>query len=158
MANGYGFERYPMGGTPDARRVGAMLAPQQQPAPAVAVAPAGEMAATGGDGTGTPGLRLAPPNLATMPSQGSSNPTARPETLTVDGDFDPATEHSEAATATAVADMLRRTDGGASGQGQVQNAAPASPLQAYQLQRMGLSPAEIEFMTMGGALKGTPGV
>lgn len=203
MANGYGFQSYPEGPTPDPKRVGQILAEKaamraasggdsygddgsddSDTAPLMSGAPSGgpgfgndllgavaqqvdayassdrgtltqgRLVATGGDGSGTPGVETPPPPLSAMATQSSSNMTARPETQTVDGDYDPAVEHSASATAAALGDAQRRTTGGASGKGKVQNPSPATPLQGYQFQRMGLSPAEIAFFQQGGAIKG----
>lgn len=198
MANGYGFQSYPTGPTPDPKRVGQILAEKAaqraaspgdydadeaggpsdqdtddgaqgfgsdllagvaQQVNALASSDRGTPAQgmlmpTGGDGSGTPGIETTPPPLATMATQVGSNMTARPATVTVDGDYDPSTEHSASATAAALEDAQRRTTGGVSGKGKVQNPSPATPLQAYQLQRMGLSPAEIALLQQGGALKG----
>ena len=202
MANGYGFQSYPEGPTPDPKRVGQILAekaaqraasggdydndggdtegPGDSDAAPAGGAPSfgndllgavaqqvnayassdrgtltqGRLAPTGGDGSGTPGVETPPPPLSAMATQSSSNMTARPETQTVDGDYDPTVEHSASATAAALGDAQRRTTGGASGKGKVQNPSPATPLQGYQFQRMGLSPAEIAFFQQGGAIKG----
>lgn len=194
MANGFSFQSYPTGPTPDSKRVGQILAEkaaQNAASPGddydgdesangapgggegfggdllSAVASRvnayassdrgspvqGTLAPTGGDGTGTPGVEIPTPPLSSMPTQSSSNPTARPETVTADDDFNPMLESSATATASALADAQRRTTGGATGRGKVQNPSPAGPLQSFQFQRMGLSPVEIAFLQQGGALK-----
>lgn len=183
MPNGHGFEAYPTGPTPDPKMVGQMLqqkaaanaaglAPEAAPdalgaasasiddyAASMRGTPAeGPYAMTGGDESGTPGRMTPPPPSTTMPTQSASNFTTRPELQTVDDDFDPATEHSASGTAAALGDALRRVDGGVTGRGKVQNPSAASPLQRYQLERMGLPAAEIDFLTMSGAVKGPAGV
>lgn len=203
MANGYSFQSYPTGPTPDPKMVGAILAQKAAQHAAdggdqgdydgpsgvnmeggsfgggdagadgagsdllSAVAqqvgsyassnrgtPAeGQPVATGGDGTGTPGIATSPPPLSSMRSQAESNQSAQPNTVTVDGDYTPGVEHSASATAAALDDAQRRTQGGVTGRGKVQNPSAASPLQTDQLLKMGLSPAEIMLLTQGGALK-----
>lgn len=155
MSNGYSFQSYPVGPTPDPKQVGAML---QQKAAATA-------AGMSVPGMVEPSAAPAPDMLGELagsvdawsgrglPGQADTALSSRPALETIDNDYDPAVEHSASATALALEDMQRRTDGGVAGQGRVQNPSSASPMQQQQLLKMGLSPTEIALLTGAGALK-----
>lgn|SRR5262245_17406102 len=110
----------------------------------------GTPTATGGDDTGTPGLTTPAPPVARMASQSSSNPVTSAPLEAADDLYDPLTEHSSSATASALWDARARMTGGATGIGHVQNPSMGSPYQREQFRKMGLSPVEIDLLVHGG--------
>ena len=183
MPNAVSFQSYPSGPSPSPQAVGALLA-QKSAAHAAGLdadtlggggdalsgargmtdaasdllsrgsAPMGGIAATGGDHTGTPGVVTPTPPFSAMSTQAASNPVTRPELETSDNMYDPTMSHSASATATALDEAMTRTQGRSSGIGKVQNQEAGSPFQRLQLQKMGLSPIEIDLLAHGGGVKG----